>query len=139
MWCKRMLVGYDGSESAREALRLALKIAAQDRDIEIRVVHVLQLLSAGACSWSADAALTEKSVAIQNELSSFAAHCNNLCGIDAIKGSSVSESLIGYAEKNACDLIVMGNAGLGGVRGYLGSVSYAVIKDSPVPVLIARE
>ena len=37
------------------------------------------------------------------------------------------------------DLIVMGSRGQGGVKGFLGSVSYAVVQGSPIAVLIAKD
>ena len=43
------------------------------------------------------------------------------------------------AKDEGCDLIIMGSRGQGGVKGFLGSVSYAVTKESPVTVLIAKE
>ena len=43
------------------------------------------------------------------------------------------------AEDDGADLIIMGSRGQGGVKGFLGSVSYAVTKESPVTVLIAKE
>ena len=133
-----MLVGYDGSRYSHEALALALEIAKQDRDIEIRIVHVMHLLSVGAAGWSVDTALEKKAEAIQNELDTLVAHCVNPCKAETVEGASAADALIKYAEENACDVIVMGCAGLGGVRGYLGSVSYAVIRKSSVPVVIAK-
>ena len=43
------------------------------------------------------------------------------------------------AREEECDLIIMGSRGKGGVKGYLGSVSYAVVKDSPITVMIAKD
>lgn len=139
MWCKRMLVGYDGSPYSHEALELAFEIAEQNRGIEIHIVHVMHLLSVGASGWGADAVLEEKAVAIQSEMDEIASRCNNSCKTETVEGTSAAETLIRYAEENACDVIVMGCAGMRGVRGYLGSVSYAVIKNSPVPVVIAKD
>ena len=37
-------------------------------------------------------------------------------------------------KEEGCDLIIMGSRGQGGVKGFLGSVSYAVTKESPIDV-----
>ena len=49
------------------------------------------------------------------------------------------DQIVKYAQENGCGLIIMGSRGQGGVKGFLGSVSYAVTKESPVTVLIAKE
>ena len=56
-----------------------------------------------------------------------------------LKGTSPADLLLKCAEDEGCDLIVMGSRGKGGVKGYLGSVSYAVVQGSPVAVLIAKD
>ena len=52
--------------------------------------------------------------------------------------SSPAEVLIKGAEEEGCDLIITGSRGRGGVSGYLGSVSYAVVQESPIAVLVAK-
>ncbi|WP_295999693.1 universal stress protein [uncultured Adlercreutzia sp.] len=47
--------------------------------------------------------------------------------------------MVNCAKDEGCDLIIMGSRGQGGVKGFLGSVSYAVTKESPMTVLIAKE
>ena len=46
--------------------------------------------------------------------------------------------VLDFAETNDIDLIVMGSRGLDAVRGTLGSVSYAVLRNVECPVLIER-
>ena len=56
-----------------------------------------------------------------------------------LKGSSPADLLLKCAQDEGCDLIVMGSRGQGGVKGFLGSVSYAVVQGSPIAVLIAKD
>ena len=50
-----------------------------------------------------------------------------------------ADLLLKCAQDEGCDLIVMGSRGQGGVKGFLGSVSYAVVQGSPIAVLIAKD
>lgn len=138
MWCKKILVAYDGSPLAAKALDAAKKIASEDEDREIVAVHVMHLLSAGASGWGVDAALEGESVAIQEELEGWAADVSNPCEVKLLEGSNAADVITRYADEAGCDLIVMGSHGKTGIRGYLGSVSFAVIKESDVMVLIVK-
>lgn len=54
------------------------------------------------------------------------------------QGLSIADTILDYAEDNDVDLVVMGSRGLGAIRGALGSVSYAVLRGCPKPVLIIK-
>jgi nucleotide-binding universal stress UspA family protein len=48
-------------------------------------------------------------------------------------------TLIGMAERHACDAIILGARGLGALRGaLLGSVSQAVLVNSKLPVTVVK-
>ena len=57
---------------------------------------------------------------------------------EVISVSPPAADILGYAEKVNADLIVMGSRGLGAIRGVLGSVSYAVLREAPMPVLVIK-
>ena len=48
------------------------------------------------------------------------------------------DAIVEFAETGQFDLVVMGNRGLGALRGALGSVSYAVLRSVDIPVLIVK-
>ena len=58
--------------------------------------------------------------------------------IEVIPGYAPAADILSYAEKVDADLIVMGSRGLGAIRGVLGSVSYAVLREAPMPVLVIK-
>ena len=68
-----------------------------------------------------------------------AAELPNPAEVKVLKGTSPADLIVNCAKDEGCDLIIMGSRGQGGVKGFLGSVSYAVTKESPVTVLIAKE
>ncbi len=139
MWCTRMLVAYDGSEPSHKALELANDIASQDPAIEVILVSVVRLFSTGSAAAGVDTVMMEDTTAILDELQAIADAMTNPVRVELLKGTSPADLIVEYAKEAACDLIVMGSRGRGGVKGYLGSVSYAVTKNSPISVLIAKE
>ena len=53
--------------------------------------------------------------------------------------SSVVKEIVGYAEKNKIDMIVIGSRGLSGIKKMLlGSVASGVVTYSHCPVLVAK-
>lgn len=138
MWCHRILVAYDGSEPAKKALSIAQDIAAQNAAIEIVLVHVARILSAGSAALGFDAIIGEDAIEIQQELKEVADSIDSHVSVNVLQGTSPADLIVEFAKERDCDLIVMGNRGRGGFIGYLGSISTAVIKESPITVLVAK-
>lgn len=136
MWCSKMLVAYDGSAASAKALHLAEQIAAQDTSIELVLAHVVKLYGMGPGVVNG---LVDEAHEVLEELEAVADRLPNPARARLLKGTSPSELLLKCAATEGCDLIVMGSRGKGGVKGYLGSVSYAVVQGSPITVLIAKD
>lgn len=139
MWCNKVLVAHDGSEPSRKAVDLALGVIKPRADIELHLVHIMRIYASGAAAAGIDTVLLDDVENIRQELIAIADSVPNPTVVEILKGSSPADLILNYAKKEGCDLIIMGNRGRGGVKGYLGSVSYAVTKDSPVNVLIAKD
>ncbi|WP_172135856.1 universal stress protein [Adlercreutzia sp. ZJ473] len=139
MWCNKILVAYDGSAPSRAAIDLALEVAKPSERIELLLVHVMRLYSAGADSVGINSVIAEDAERVQSELQSIADSSRNPATVKLLKGTSPADLIVRCAVEEGCDLIIMGSRGKGGVKGYLGSVSYAVTKDSPLSVLVAKE
>lgn len=136
MWCRKVLVAYDGSAASHKALELANSIADEEPEAQFVFVHVMKLYSVGP---SAEAVLIEDANDTLEELKGLAAHLGDRATVKLLRGTSPAELILRCAKEEACDLIVMGSRGKGGVKGYLGSVSYAVVQGSPIAVLITKE
>lgn len=134
----RILVAYDGSEPSVRALDAIDGIVRKNPDVEVLLVHVVILYSSGAAATGMDTVLMDEVRPIQAELERIADALENRASVRMLRGSSPADLIVRCAIEEGCDLIVMGSRGQGGVKGYLGSVSYAVVKDSPVSVLIAK-
>ena len=122
MWCKKILVAYDGSAPSHRALEVMREIAAQNPAVEVVLVHVMRLFSSGSAAAGMDTVMVDDATEVK-----------------VLKGTSPADLIVNCAKEEGCDLIIMGSRGQGGVKGFLGSVSYAVTKESPMTVLIAKE
>ena len=134
MWCKKILVAYDGSAPSHRALEVMREIAAQNPAVEVVLVHVMRLFSSGSAAAGMDTVMVDDAMAIREELEAIAADMVNPTEVRVLKGTSPADLIVNCAKEEGCDLIIMG-----GVKGFLGSVSYAVTKESPMTVLIAKE
>ncbi|MDE8702382.1 universal stress protein [Adlercreutzia equolifaciens] len=139
MWCRKALVAYDGSAPSHKALEVMKEIADQNPALEVVLVHVMRLFSSGAAAAGADTVMVDDAMAIRRELEEIADSLVNPTEVKVLKGTSPADLIVNCAKDEDCDLIIMGSRGQGGVKGFLGSVSYAVTKESPMTVLIAKE
>ena len=132
----KVLVAYDGSAPSAKALHLARSIGAQDESVELVFAHVVKLYGLGT---GAETVLLDEAKKVLVEMEQLADEVPNKAHAHLLKGSSPADLLLKCAQDEGCDLIVMGSRGQGGVKGFLGSVSYAVVQGSPIAVLIAKD
>ena len=136
MLCSKILVAYDGSDSAEKALQMALSICKLNESIELVLVSVCKLYAMGS---GAEAAMMASADKTRTHLEEVAHSIPNPATVRLLKGAYPADLILNCAKEEACDLIIMGSRGKGGMKGYLGSVSYAVIQASPISVLIAKD
>ena len=136
MWCSKVLVAYDGSAPSAKALHLARSIGARGRERRARVRPCGEAVRPGH---GAETVLLDEAKKVLVEMEQLADEVPNKAHAHLLKGSSPADLLLKCAQDEGCDLIVMGSRGQGGVKGFLGSVSYAVVQGSPIAVLIAKD
>lgn len=136
MWCNKVLVAYDGSAQADRAIELAHEIAREEPEVQFVFVHVMKLYGMGT---GAEKVLIDDANATFEKLQGCVADLGSRATAKLLRGTAPSELIIRCAKEEGCDLIVMGSRGRGGVKGFLGSVSYAVVQASPITVLIAKD
>lgn len=155
-----LLIPYDKSVQADHALDLALKMIAENQDGEPVTLNISMVSSDipefDDATYAASAArigLPENSVEnlqkiretiIDDVLEDLKdAVTDRLADTDAqvvfsILQGKPDHALIRFAEEQGCEMIIMGSRGLGGVRGMIGSVSYGVLRQAEIPVLIVK-
>ncbi len=157
MLYSKIMVPYDGSEHAKHALEYAKGLAGAS-DAKIAIVHVVPsgvmgvdqvgtegsldgvpfgMLNYDKYEGVVKAALDQAKEKVEENLSGLTDGIDDVV-IDVIAGTSPADALARYADKNGCDLIVMGRRGLGAIRGMLGSVSFGLLRATDVPVLTVK-
>lgn len=138
---KKLLVAFDGSASGENALREALRLAAEDKSW-IRVVTVvppfegeLDLTGVG----DVHEAILRPARAVLARAEAIARESGGLIKISLEQGES-SRRLAEVCEEERCDLIVMGRRGMTRLeRAMVGSVTARVIGLSSRDVLVVPQ
>ena len=138
---QRIVVGVDGSEHARAALRWAID-EAKLRDATLVLVHAWHTSYVGATPLTAYALDTRL---IEEEAGRLLDHAAAEASGGGLAPTLERRLVHGGAaraildEAGHADLVVVGARGLGGFAGLLlGSVSQQVAHHAPCPVVIAR-
>ncbi|TSA42409.1 MAG: universal stress protein [Betaproteobacteria bacterium] len=143
---QRILVPVDGSHTSTLGLQEAIRIAIDQR-ARLRIIHVVDELVVAQnfdgyfnTGDLLDALRDAGKKAIQNALALTRKH--DLKAESALfesLGGRISEVIVKEAKKWRADLIVMGTHGRRGVtRMVLGSDAEAILRTTPVPVLLVR-
>ncbi|MEX0785535.1 MAG: universal stress protein [Dehalococcoidia bacterium] len=140
---KHLLVPLDGSELAEEALLIAGNLA-EALDAEITLVRIVPPPVPGR--FYAPNLLEQMQEAQAKEAEAYLASVAKRLADDRLSKVSThvltgeaATTIIRFVNQHACDLIVMGSHGLGGVGWHVfGSVAQKVLHSSACPVLIVR-
>lgn len=131
-----IVVGTDGSETARRAVELASELAAQC-DATLHLVNAYRVsqtaplddrqtmalvLQEGSEKVLADAAATTKAIKVESH---------------SVPGAP-ADVVIDVAQKVGADLIVVGSWGMQGLRRMIGSIPNSIAHSAPCHVLIAK-
>jgi nucleotide-binding universal stress UspA family protein len=137
---KKILVPTDFSEPSEAAVAYAVGLA-QELGAEVHVVHSFELplvgFPDGVLAVSAEMAsriIDASETALARIREEYAARGVTL--ETSLEQADPREGVLAAAKKNGADLIVMGTHGRRGLaRALIGSVTEAVVRTSPVPVL----
>lgn len=136
---RKILIGYDGSESGRKAFDSALEHAARNK-AELYVLSVAQPPDIGGDVETE--AVIENSLEYHRKLfgplQKLAAERGVKAHFETAVGHPV-EQIIYHADRHAVDLIVVGDRGHSKfARLLMGSVSKEVVQHAGRPVLLVR-
>ena len=141
---KKIMIATDGSEPAERAADKAIEIAKLN-NAKLYAVHVLSM---GFYSMTLptdeqwEKAFQQRITTEGKEATDYvenAAKAANLEVESIILRGSPAEEIMGFAERNDIDLVVMGTLGTtGNKRFLLGSVAEKVVRHSNKTVLVVR-
>ncbi len=139
----KVIVAFDGSEPAEEALKFTLKMSKCVTDVTVLYVTPAVLGTAATFDSYVPPSVYQKQdetaagiIERARKLLEGTSIKIDLKNIDSA-GDQVARSIVKFAESENFDLIVTGTRGLSGLsKLILGSVSSEVVKISRIPVLI---
>ncbi|MDG5819898.1 universal stress protein [Natronococcus sp. A-GB7] len=135
----RILVPFDGSDHAREALEYAIELFPDGEFLAVTVVDTDSIPVIPNAADESDDEVTEILEEADEQLSG-AERIASERGVPLEKRSRIgppAQEIIDCAEEGAFDHVVMGSRGRSGVtRLLLGSVAEVVVRHSSVPVTI---
>ena len=159
MLYKNIMVAFDGSDPAKEALVVAKNLIGDDPQA---TMHIVSVVSIGSLGLSGDLANspTPGMQQIFPDMKAYDEAIDNAkkiaCGqmreaasdlVDSVECNVTFDATVAvkpavgicdYAEDHEVDMIVMGRRGLGALRAMLGSVSYAVLHETSIPVVTVK-
>lgn len=132
-----IVVGTDGSQTARRAVAVAADLARR-LDADLHVVHGFRDPSAGQAGPAPGSDRWREA----NEAVLADALADPTLGGARVTGHSVAggvvEALVAVALETSADLIVVGNRGVQGAAGSIDSVAGRVAQEAPCHVLVAK-
>jgi len=129
---KTVVVGYDGTDTARLAVLEAAALA-RSFDAELHLVHVVddddQEHSDEAAAAAIDALLSP--AGLKEEIADLTTH------VEVVSGSA-ARCILDYVSSIGAELIVVGNRRVQGIERLLGSVAIDVLRHAPCSVYVAH-
>ncbi|MGH7715007.1 MAG: universal stress protein [Vulcanimicrobiaceae bacterium] len=146
MMFRNILVAIDESSQSAAALDLAIELA-KTLNGTITLVHALDPGSIASTADDAGAASVmeielDELQSAGKELLEAMGQRVRAAGLEVetiVRDGLPAQTIVDTATRANCDLIVMGTHGRHGIeRFFLGSCAEAVLRESPIPVLVKR-
>ncbi|MGO0122601.1 universal stress protein [Desulfothermobacter acidiphilus] len=148
----KILVAVDGSENSLRAVREAGRLAEGNPEAEIILITIVPPIDStfAYSTWFTPQevqsqekkvidALLARAEEIIKEAEEIAKEVASGTVRSVVQVGDPAQALVAYADKEKCDVIVMGKRGRGVIRELLlGSVSNKVIHLAPCPVLLVH-
>ena len=145
MGFKNILVPYDNSEHANNALKEAINMASENPEAKIHVVEVVappqdlvyssinqtgfgmgvSVVAKGDFAKVVEERNAEQDKELQDTIADVVEGFPGALTAEVVFGVYTIETIIETAKHYDCDLIVMGSRGLGAIRGAIGSACFA--------------
>lgn len=137
---QKILIAYDGSEHARRAAAIAGNMARIQKKPELWLLCVMAPIPIEVGPPHV-AGLTDEYTRVSRELLQIAKELigEGVTIHEEMLFGAPAETILDAADRHACDLIIMGTRGLGGLKGLLmGSQIQKVLSLATIPVLAVK-
>jgi nucleotide-binding universal stress UspA family protein len=141
-----IVVGTDGSETANQAVAVAMHLARQNGG-DVHLVHVIKASPSGTpVTQVGSSVVVRGDDAMTREVRNAADAILEKAGAEGadlnikihIAAGSPADALIEVADRLSADLIVVGSKGMRGARRIIGSVPNSIAHGANCNVLIAK-
>jgi nucleotide-binding universal stress UspA family protein len=132
--CRRILCALDLADRSESVLQWAATLAAES-EAELGIVHATPELSAAYAGWALE---QEFANSVSQQAAERIEKLQAAAGTAArvfISGGDSAEVIAGAARDSDADLLVIGRHDATGIAGYLRQNAYAILRDSPCPVI----
>lgn len=128
---QKVVIAHDGSAACARALQWFIQLEPFGKDLQLHVIHVCDLESQ---------IITDKSKMLLHLVTDYLkAHNYNNIATQLLDKGKTSDRIIGYLREAGADLILMGAHSMSVIRRLaLGSTTYDLVKNSPVPLFISQ-
>jgi nucleotide-binding universal stress UspA family protein len=139
----KILLPFDGSAMALEAVRFVIRMAADGLDTSVVLANVQEPASLYELMVAHDPQVIEQASAAAGTNTLQAARvlldAAGLVYEEEVASGDPAHTLVDILENYGCDLVVMGASGTSALRSaLLGSVSNEVLHAAGVPVMIVK-
>jgi len=135
---KRVLVGFDGSEGAENALNKAMDIIDEDGEIILLAVVLSPSENRPLDARNVQAVKTRANTILNFAIRDVGDHEFSLIGL-VREGEDIASVIIDVANELNVDVIVLGSKGSSELGRYpIGSVASKVVQYAKKPVMVCR-
>lgn len=135
---KNILIAFDGSDHAFNAIKEAKKLMVGFPNAKITVLEVLEISKAKDQTLDLSKSSEERKSARIKEVREQLQDLLEDCLITILIGDPATE-IVSYAKKDAYDLLIIGSRGLNLLQEFvMGSVSHKVMKHASLPTLVVK-
>ncbi len=141
---KKILIGYDGSEASKKALKKAVDLAKMCGG-ELHIVGVVRPFEFAAIDYIPPEEIEQYEKEEISKEERFLKEAKEIAEEKEVKAitkvveGEPAEELMAYADQNGCDLIVVGHRGVGGFkRMILGTTAGNLVKYANQSVLVVK-
>ena len=147
-----ILIAYDGSEHAKQAIRAAASLVSERDALVVTVWSSTAVVASAARMGLSDAVIAQGverlDARARDEASGLAAEGSSLAQaeglraepIEAVRTGTVATTIAALADDHQAGLVAVGSRGRSAVKStFIGSVTYGLLHRTGRPVLVARD
>ena len=140
MAISKIFVAYDGSDHSKRALEMAKNFVVLDSKIQVDIVNVAPIPALSGMQTDHLAEIIDMMIddgtSVLHEAQDIMKDFSDQINTYLLKGASPALEIIKMIEAGDYDFAIVGSRGLSGIREFMGSVSYKILHEAKIPVMV---